>query len=397
MSDSPAPNAGGNTNFMTKLCKSDAQREVLVRRTVILGLLAGCSMSLPLWGVIPRDYPQAPLLPQLSSLQFVEPALAVFTLVCLVLAWFKRRASIAVCFALCCLCLLDQTRFQPWIYIYTLAMIGISIVDLKKQQPDQLLNSCRLMFAGIYFWSGIHKLNWTYSNLVFPWIAGETATRLAGAEFITSIAPAGAILEALMGVGLLFKPSRPWALGACILLHLLLLLRLGPLSFGWNSVVWPWNATMIMLVTILFFNTREIAAKQIVVPKGVYHILVMLLTILCPALSYIGCWDFYPSFHLYSGDHQAAEIHLAPDVVKTLPDSLRRVVQEHPNGENTLHFEHWANACLNVPPYPEERVYRAVSQSFCKKYNCPQGTVMLELQDRPSPQTGERKKRTVRP
>lgn len=325
----------------------------------------------------------------------LESILSFLLIGALLGSWFKVRMTIAAVVLIIILCLADQTRFQPWLYQYLLILSALALPKKLSGSADSILNAYRLMFVAIYFWSGLFKINWTYAHMVFPWLAGNTIKTLLGVSGVESVAVMSAVGEMLIGLGLLFSRTRKVALWLCIFLHLGILLRLGPISYGWNSVIWPWNIAMILIAIFLFRRTPQVPAMDIAKPQNFFHWSIVLLCGVAPALSFVEMWDFYPSFHLYSGDHQAAQLKFSEAVLLRLPQQTHGLVNKNEKGENLLHFETWCEKTMNVPPYPTERVYRSIAKSFANQFGAEKGDVTLILEDRPSALTGVRSSRVI--
>jgi hypothetical protein len=84
-----------------------------------------------------------------------------------------------------------------------------------------------------------------------------------------------------------------------------------------------------------------------------------------PALSFIGLWDLYLSAALYSGNTPVGVMRLSDRVRNRLPLPARSHVFTTKHGELMLPFYEWSMTELNVPPYPETRVYRKLARQIC--------------------------------
>lgn len=394
MSTSP----DGNNHLPTRVARwnvSEERRLDLIRKTTAVAAILGCAASAPLWFLSDRSLPLAPVNGLFTNFQQCNTVLSLSLIGTLLASCFRARVTVAAVALITIQCLADQTRFQPWLYQYLLILSGLALPEKLNGGSLPTLNAYRLMFVAIYFWSGFYKINWTYAHMVFPWLLGNAIKNVLGVSAVESLAIVSAIGELLIGLGLLFARTRAVALWCCVVLHLGILLRLGPLSYGWNSVIWPWNLAMIAIAILLFRNTPEASAKEIAIPRSCFHWSIMVLCCLAPALSALNMWDFYPSFHLYSGDHQAAKLKLSPAFTSRIPDDLLKLIDRNDKGEQILHFEPWCEKTLNVPPYPAERVYRSLAQSIADQYGGKKGDVVLILEERPDLLTGQRAVRFI--
>jgi hypothetical protein len=83
-------------------------------------------------------------------------------------------------------------------------------------------------------------------------------------------------------------------------------------------------------------------------------------------LSFRGWWDKYLSGALYSGNTVIAVVRVDRRVYEKLPVVAQRQVFATKSGEQMLPLFEWSMADLNVPPYPEPRVFRQVARAVCK-------------------------------
>jgi hypothetical protein len=127
-----------------------------------------------------------------------------------------------------------------------------------------------------------------------------------------------------------------------------------------NTVVWPWNIAMACFVVILFWRDRDTTARDVLVPRGAFHGLVLILFGALPALSFIDRWDSYLSSALYAGNTDQAVIYVSPEVIARLPAAIRPHIWQR-SSPMFLDINRWSYEELNVPAYPEPRVYRRIT------------------------------------
>jgi hypothetical protein len=198
-------------------------------------------------------------------------------------------------------------------------------------------------------------------------------------------------IETAIGVGLLFRPTRTLAAALAVGMHLMIMAAIGPWGHNWNTVVWPWNVAMPLLVVILFYRTPSVSPRSIVVPRGdLYHAGVLVLFGVMPALSFVGLWDMYLSSALYSGNTLQGSAEISPEVRAGLPPTVRKVCEPAIGGRWRLHFRDWSAEELNVPVYPARRVLRNIAQTLCDRAAQESGEVVLVVLERPDWRTGIR-------
>jgi hypothetical protein len=90
---------------------------------------------------------------------------------------------------------------------------------------------------------------------------------------------------------------------------------------------------------------------------------------LLPGLSFLGKWDSYLSFSLYTGNLTKADLYISATVRERLPPEIHEFIVPTPGAYNeqvqgpyVVLVELWADKILRVPPLPEARNYRNVTR-----------------------------------
>jgi len=357
---------------------------------VAVALAAGLLLA-PYLFLSVRTYPRAPALEGWPLLPF---PLDVVVLVALIgalggvaLAAKPRWWAAAAGGLVLILAADDQSRWQPWFYQYGAMIAGLAVA----RDAADALAAWRAVLIGLYFWSGIQKLNATFMTHLFPWLVDPLTSLLPiamhrlllGSWLVVPVA------EIAVAVGLAVPRLRNAAVVGAITTHVVVLALLGPLGRRTNAVVWPWNAAMAVLAALLFWNEGR-AAGHVLLPRRLgAHAGALVLFGLVPLLSFSGHWDAYLSGALYSGNVKAAVIGLPEAVAARLPDVARRHVVRNRAGASVLDVHEWSMDELGVPSYPEDRVFRAVAREVCRQADDPAGIVLV-IFDRPDILTGHR-------
>jgi hypothetical protein len=269
-----------------------------------------------------------------------------------------------------------------------LALYPWGAQDLKKREAA--LNVCRLIVASTYFWSGLQKLNASFVDEVFPWLVEPLVALLPGSprELIYPLGIAVSFIETGIGIGLLTR-FRNVAVILALGMHIFILFSLGPFGHDWNTVVWPWNVAMMAFVVILFWRAEDFSARHVLVPgTSLFHGLVLLLFGVMPLFSFFGLWDSYLSASLYSGNTKNATIYVSEAVKNKLPGTIRDLaLKSEADGTNAVSISDWSFKELNVPPYPEDRVFKNVARHVCAYAEEPSG-VTLAISGKPNPLDG---------
>ncbi len=265
------------------------------------------------------------------------------------------------------LALLDQCRWQPWAYQYSLMLAALAVFYWKggkTSDENAALNICRLIVASIYFYSGLQKLNPTFAAHVFPHLLGNKGTVATALVRVLAIIPA--LAEASIGMGLATKRFRNLAVLAAIVMHLFILTKYGPFGYNYNTVVWPWNLAMIAFDVILFWKTDFSFAEVLWRNPFAFQKAILVLVLIMPFFSFFGWWDSYPSWSLYSGNVDGANIFCSDAVAAKLPGYLQKYITHIGSNKNRLDMRDWTMGELNVPGYPESRVYRLIAADVCR-------------------------------
>jgi uncharacterized membrane protein YphA (DoxX/SURF4 family) len=335
----------------------NARRLGYLRVAIAVGAIAGMVLSHKLW-VSGRFYPLTPVFP------FLKPVPSPFdyflfgaTLAALAASAITPRlipifASLAVVLAVC-----DQSRLQPWFYEYFFLLLGVAFAA-----P----NACRLIVASTYVWSGIQKMNAGFIHDAFPWMLEPFLRHLPqGAHAMAHpLAMAAPFVELWIGIALLGRKFRNAGIVAAIAMHVFILMALSPWGQNYNHVVWPWNIAMVAAVVILFWKSNE-SAKQILWGDGPIHVAILLLFGIAPLLSLFGMWDHYLSAAMYTNNHNAGTIFISDKIFDRLPEGVADYARIETPELDSIDIAEWSDGELNVPPYPEVRIYKNIARKIC--------------------------------
>jgi hypothetical protein len=213
-------------------------------------------------------------------------------------------------------------------------------------------------------------------------------------SFVSSMGAVVPVLEVAIALGLLSRRFRRAAVLAAVTLHAAILLAIGPLGHRWDRFVWPWNVAMAAFVVILFAQSRDHGFSTLrEVLRPAYGKLLIVLVAVMPAFSFVGLWDSYLSWSLYSGNLSEAVIRFGDPEVAGLPESVRARVKHRTSGEHVLDVFVWSLHDVGLEPYPEPRVYRHVARWICRQVTDPTG-IRLIIWTRPAILDGRRETST---
>lgn len=339
------------------------------------GLLAGLALSPKLW-LSDRVYPATPVSPLLGSIPAPLDLIIYLALlgVLVTIAAVARPAKLIGLFALLAIvtAVFDQSRCQPWFYQYLVMLAAVGLYDRDRGDHDDVhhpaLNACRLIVACTYFWSGLQKAHAGFMTDVFPVLVQPLAHRLPPSigPILNSLGILAPWIETAIGIGLLTRRFRRYAIFAAFGMHAFILFALGPLGKNWNTVVWPWNIAMLCFLMILFWKRPGLSAREIIWPRVRYQGIVLLLFGIAPILSFFNMWDSYLSSALYSGLRNTANIYVTNALADRFPrDILRQVYLTDKKGTNRINLLEWSMSEMNVPIYPEPRIYKNLARHIC--------------------------------
>lgn len=280
-----------------------SSKATIAMRLICLFWIAAKIIGWKVW-LKERLFPVAPVAdwcdwpPMMHYILFVA---SLGSILFLVFKPFNKTILIALIAIETLSCLADQNRWQPWQYQYLFSVI-VCLINFKEHQ--KLIGCIAFIMATTYLYSGIGKLNEGYLVLVWDNIFLKKIFRLSEATYqhnaIHYLGYATAVAEMFFAAGLFFAKTKRVAAYGMIAMHLLILYAIGPLGINYNSIVWPWNILMIILLYLLFIKNEPAQIGFSWLLQG-WNMVVLICWGILPALNYVGLWDSYLSSRLYSG------------------------------------------------------------------------------------------------
>lgn len=312
------------------------------------GLLAGILLSWPLWNTDVRSMPALPLFEGLSFSPIpgiIPCGILILSLLVQIIFPAKKTGGIFLLACLLVFCLLDINRLQAWVWFYTLILL--SVLFSRQNMEQDGINVLRLLIAAVYAWGGFYKISPYFAEDNFPWFC-EAFDWLKWAGQVPNLGYLAAVLEILLGVGLLLPKTRPYFRWITIGFHVFILLTLSPLGLNWNTVVVPWNMTMALMVWLLFKEN-----DPIVFPRRPIQLGIVALGLIAPALNLVGAWPDALSWKMYSNTQ--AEVTFYTDGGAPCPD-LQSVWQAKSFNEGQfLLLDDWSQTDMHVPLFTSRR------------------------------------------
>ncbi|MCX7409511.1 MAG: hypothetical protein NTZ32_15655 [Planctomycetales bacterium] len=300
--------------------------------------------------------------------------------------WLGRGSCLGLAVSLSGFFVLDQHRLQPWAWQFFLLAVLLSLAD-----DDTARRGWRWLVIGIYFWSAVSKLDYTFCHEQGPALLeglrramGLRGLPNAWTEALDIVGSLGIALSELGVAVLLAWPRARWlGLWAATTMHVALLAALGPLGLNHSLGVLLWNAFFLVQNWLLF---RATAAERPVVGETFpaqmrqwWRDLVIwptsrtnrlaLGTILAamtwPVLEPLGYCDHWLAWAVYSARAETVHI-IAIDTEKTCHSNWEPIRLNGVDLEagKTLDISGRSLGVLGVPICPHERFQIGVTSAL---------------------------------
>jgi hypothetical protein len=363
----------------TALRLTDETRVTWLTTITVFGFVAAILLTLPQW-TLDRTYPLTPIVPGFLLPNAAHVALTMILVGGMVFGLRSRHhRALGFTLALVSLAILtlaDLIRFHPWALHYSGILFVIAASLWLRKHDSYLLDAARVVVGGIYFWSGVQKMNVRFVAETFPWFTRplwefHPESLLPLFMFLGLTVP---VVEAAFAVGFFSKRFRTISIIGSTAMILLVLSSIGPFGHSWNSSVWPWNVAIFAMVITLFWKA-EFTFLGFVrrVRHSVLALLMFAIFWVMPLGNPFGLVDHYLSWSLYSGHVPEATLRGDPAILSAL--------SERADG-NMLQFTEWTLDQMNNVPYPEERLFRTVFAAVCTRFD---GDESLQLDIRTFP------------
>jgi hypothetical protein len=374
-----------------------AARAALLRRALALAALLLIAATWRLW-TPEHAFPQVPLVSLArhvpSWCDWVGAAAMIAGLALALLAPGSGRVASAGLFvyaaATSALVLLDQMRLQAWAYQFVLMALLLALAD--RRTAFALL---RLFIASFYFHSALSKLDHAFLHTLGQQFAAALAGAMGasldgwsdGARMAAAaVFPAGELAVAL---GLCFPRTRLPALIGALVLHVLLLVILGPAGLDHKPGVLIWNAYFIVQDVLLFAGSRLAVDGKL--PEGASgaserlaadgsaarrrgNLVAAVLAwaaVLLPFLAPTAWFDLWPSWGLYAPSAERVMLLVHRRERDFMPDEWRAFVEESADPADPwlrVRLDRMALDRLGAPLYPQNRCQLGVAEAMIARY-----------------------------
>ena len=370
-------------------------------------------------------YPQIPLMRLLvQGPAWIDWVALVSAGSSLLVAAFARKATVyraALLFfvaAALVLVMLDQHRLQPWVYQFV--VLAIIMAGCPARQALKLI---RLLAASIYIYSAVSKFDYQFMHtlgreflstlLGYVGLHSENWPHSVELSLIVAL-PVG---ELLVGLGLLVPQTRRIAAMFAIVLHVSLLLILGPWGLGHKAGVLIWNLFFIEQAWRLFLaRGKAIDSSDSVDASDVVDVtrtdqpadsstarlaelgatITVWFVLLFPLTAAFGLCDHWPAWELYSPRSSRAQVYVHETARTTLPADLQQhlIAVQGDDQWQRLRIDQWSLDELDAPIYPQDRFQIAVALAIAQRYELDRSVRVLR-QSASDRFTGERSEQMI--
>lgn len=263
-------------------------------------------------------------------------------------------------------CSLDQNRWQPWEYQYLLTFL-FHFFYFKNEK--QFINYFSFLMIVIYFNSGLHKLNGSFLYVVWEKMIlikffGFDVQAIQNIYLHYAGLSLG-LIEVIAALGCLFAKNKKVYALLLVGMHIFILVLTSPIGVNYNSIIWPWNVLMIILLLIVFYN-RDSKISIIKLINGFNLIPFIILGIL-PFFCFLGLYDNFFSFNLYSGSMKYFRIYVDPNKVSSDYKPYFSTSNNSIGSKKIISGNDWSLKEMNVVIYPEVRFYKGIIEKWKEK------------------------------
>jgi hypothetical protein len=351
-----------------------------------LGVLV--ALTKPLWESS-RFVPRIAWLSWLNGLPYETDALfaavlataLVFVVVGVVWPRGLRVSLAMAAFGLGGALLLDQHRLQPW------AWQGWLFLTVLALAPNPVgVRGCRAIVVSIYLWSAASKIDPAFAvghgqMLVDGLLrAIQVDPGRVGEAVRVGLAWSMPLVELVVALGLTVPRARRAACVLAIIMHGGLLLALGPLGLDHEPAVLAWNVSFIGFTLLLFWSREGVAteaATESMHParrnaSTLIAVAITLVAMVAPAMCFLGWFDLWPSWSVYSARATLVRFEVREEVIETRlpPGFIRFVGEPRPLDEwCPVSLEQWSFAEFHAPAYPQARWRLALAAAIAERWH----------------------------
>jgi hypothetical protein len=311
-------------------------------------------------------------------------------------SWFVRLTA---GFALALVILLvvqNQHRFLPWVTQGILILAGLVLFSQRD-----FIRFTQMLCISIYIYSAISKYDESFVSGIggrmfeVPFLAWMTDVIEGGLRNLMILS--FPTIELLIGIGLCFEKTRKISVVFGVVMHITLMLMLGPLGLQNAGSVLVWNLFFAVQLPLLFYQRKKVlpdrpengAIKTTLpvetfaenvdrfLPKQFWVRILFILVTFFPMASRFNWIDHWSGWELYASSSSYCTLRVASDEILELPSPIPYLMTGQEdliiNGDKDervyVNLFGWSLRELNAPIYPQDRFQLAVCVAILEKYH----------------------------
>lgn len=366
-------------------------------RLLACGYLTLLAATWRLW--IPQDlFPQVPLVSWfIRAPRPMEWGLLLLLIIALGGMLFikpikpRRLATLIVGLSTIGLVCFDQHRLQPWVWQFLI--LTVVLIFAQDGPADELW---RWVVIGIYGWSAWSKIDYGFClqhgpfllDGLFKAIRLTTLTQNWTATTWAIVAGAIPIFELLVAIGLAMTRTRRIALVGSFIMHVGLLLALGPLGHNHRPGVLLWNLFFLVQNWLLFRGNSMTAAAQVAGPSlqpktmdGNRFATIFVIGVMTwPILEPYGFCDHWPAWAVYAAKPERVTFFVGEEELKKLPEEMKPYLGTVQGLDqwHSVRIDRWSLDTVLAPIYPQDRFQVGVSLGIVYRFDLKQVRLTIE-------------------
>lgn len=286
----------------------------------------------------------------------------------------RLAASVTAVFALLC-AVANQHCLQAWHWLFLIVMSFAAALNARA-----FLASIALVLASVYLCSGLSRITLSSQPNATEMIVQSLMKFILPAQvagdlrWISIFSIAATCGEIFAGILLLSRRTQRSGLIMAVLMHLSLMLALGPLGLNHHWGVILWNTFFLCLMPLAFLRKPQASGMRLTEAWPGLCLLAFSLSGL------VGIADNWPSWQLYSSRPETWELWLETSAADQLPPTLKPYLS---TGTITgdwavLKLDRWSLAATGAPIYPEDRFLCAVIEDVIRPMKQPVFRVLID-------------------
>ena len=348
---------------------------------VKLSYIAFCLVVLftfPVWLDVNSNFPNCPIIgkaivsPLYSNLDFL---IVLSSLILLGIGIFKDRLlliSLGVLGVILCV-FLDLNRFNGMTHFFLSYWI---LYVLSNRNLSNYYTSIIFFIWGVYFWSGVNKLNIHFYQDTYQWLMDclPMTRPLSNLKWFSYIFP---ILESIPAVMLLFNRTRKLGIIWLIAMHIYLITIITILHREY--MIYVWNSFLIIVLIKLWNFKSDLKKYFESKDSSMQRIYLFVVSILLPSLLWFDIVSSEFGYAMFTGRLTYSRMMFTASDTAKLDSKLHEFLEPYDN-LFSMDIDNFALDAYESEPCRIEAVHKKMFQHLAKPFS---DTCMLVIARRP--------------